>query len=32
MTDYNPYMTIHKLFLNIKKRDVCFNRNLKIEI
>ena len=22
MTEYNPHMTIHKLFLNIKKRDV----------
>ena len=25
MTAYNPHMTLHKLFLNIKKRDVCFN-------
>ena len=22
MTKYNPNMTLHKLFLNIKKRDV----------
>ena len=22
MTVYNPHMTLHKLFLNIKKRDV----------
>ncbi len=22
MTEYNPHMTIHKLFLNIKKRDI----------
>ena len=22
MTAYNPHMTLHKLFLNIKKRDV----------
>ena len=25
MTAYNPHMTLHKLFLNIKKRDVYFN-------
>jgi hypothetical protein len=24
MTEYNPHMTLHKLFLNIKKRDVYF--------
>ena len=23
MTAFNPYMTLHKLFLNIKKRDIC---------
>ena len=23
MTTYNPNMTLHKLFLNIKKRDIC---------
>jgi len=23
MTAFNPYMTVHRLFLNIKKRDVC---------
>ena len=23
MTAYNPNMTLHKLFLNIKKRDIC---------
>ena len=25
MTAFNPHMTLHKLFLNIKKRDVYFN-------
>ncbi len=24
MTMYNPHMTLHKLFLNIKKRDIYF--------
>ena len=29
MTAYNPHMTLHKLFLNIKKRDVyAFLREL----
>ena len=24
MTMYNPHMTLHKLFLNVKKRDIYF--------
>lgn len=25
MTEFNPNMTLHKLFLNIKKRDIYFS-------